>query len=240
MNSLLEALCNLLFPQPPGCKLCGGQAEGDICPTCRAELANWTKKPKCRICGRPFQTISPRDGLCPECHRHKPPFTQALAVGPYESHLRDAIHLLKFQGRKSLAPLLGKLLLKTLDQHPMECHLILPVPLARGRLRERGFNQAELLAREVARGLGIPISNKILIKPTETPHQTGLSREERRKNLQGAFLVKSPEQVKDKNILIVDDVFTTGSTACAVAKTLCSQGAAKIFVITLANSTKHT
>lgn len=238
MNPLLEALCNLLFPVPPGCKLCGSSAEEDICSACRQELTNWANRPKCRICGRPLQAITLRAGLCTECHRIKPSFTQALAVGPYESHLREAIHLLKYQGRKSLAPVLGKLLLETLRQHPLDCHLVLPVPLARGRLRDRGFNQAELLAKEVARGLGIPFSARILSKPLETPHQTGLTRGERRKNLQGAFKVSAPQQIQGRNLLIVDDVFTTGSTATEVTQTLLSQGAGQIYIITLANSSK--
>lgn len=238
MHPLLEALCNLLFPQRPGCQLCGSSTKDDICPSCRQELVSWAARPKCRICGRPIQAITPGAGLCIECQRLKPAFTQALAVGPYESHLREAIHLLKYQGRKAMAPFLGKLLLETLKQYPLDCHLVLPVPLAPGRLRERGFNQAELLAREIAKGLGIPFSAGILIKPQETPHQTGLTREERRKNLQGAFRVKDPEKIRGKKILVVDDVLTTGSTATEVAKTLLAWGAAQIYIITLANSAK--
>ncbi|SHK77286.1 ComF family protein [Desulforamulus aeronauticus] len=244
MHPLLEALVKLLFPTHPGCQLCGsvtGDSEG-ICPSCRGWLAGWAKQPHCRVCGRPLGSRHRRpSSLCPACHRQPPPFELARAVGPYEGVLRQAIHLFKFKGRKSLAPLLACLMVELIQQQlPLaQCEAILPVPLSRQRQWERGYNQAELLAKEVARGLKLPLLRETLIKYKETPPQTGLPREERKQNLKDAFLLKGPAaDIFGRNLLLIDDVFTTGSTASTIAETLKAAGAGKIFVITLANAGK--
>ncbi|WP_238473356.1 ComF family protein [Desulforamulus profundi] len=204
-------------------------------PSRTAGLGGQTKVPGLRQAGPPQGRVT----LCGDCQSQPPPFEMARAVGPYEGGLRQAIHLFKYKRRKSLAPLLGGLMLETLQKHPrlLHCDLVLPVPMSRGRLRERGFNQAALLARQVARGLNLPLSDRVLIKG-ETPPQTGLTRPQREQNLRGSFKVKAPEEIRGKNLLIVDDVFTTGSTVSAMAETLKEQGAAGIFVITLANAAK--
>ncbi|ABO51583.1 phosphoribosyltransferase [Desulforamulus reducens MI-1] len=237
MHFLLEALLNLLFPLPPGCQLCGRTGDWDICPTCSHWLVQWEGKPKCQICGR---SLAYPGVLCQECQHRQPPFVQARAVGPYEGGLRDAIHLLKYKGRKTLVPLLGKLMLELLQRQPelLRAELVVPIPMSPGRRRQRGFNQAELLAREVARGLQLPLMSNVLTKPKETPPQTGLDKNQRRENLRGAFDVNTPEAIKGKAILIVDDVFTTGSTMAEVAETLHKKGAGKLYVITLANAGK--
>ncbi|MCL5289428.1 MAG: phosphoribosyltransferase family protein [Bacillota bacterium] len=240
MHPLLDALLNLLFPEGPGCKLCGSPGREDLCFACRLALSKWAAEAKCPICGRPVPPQGPQAGQCRECRRQPPPFEMARAVGAYEGGLRQAIHLLKYKGRKSLAPLLGKLLLETLQKHPLllQCDIVMPVPISRGRLRERGFNQAELLAVEAARGISRPLANQALIKIAETPPQTGLTREQRERNLKGSLQVVLPEEVRGRNILLVDDVLTTGSTASAAAEALKQQGAARIFVITLASAAK--
>lgn len=241
MHPLLEALVNLFFPARPGCRLCGSVSQEEICSLCRAWLAAWAKQPHCQVCGRPLTTGSQHISLCSGCHRQRPPFDLARAVGPYEGSLRQAIHQLKFKGRKSLAPLLASLMLETIQQHPqfLQCAAILSVPLSRQRQWERGFNQAELLAGEVARGLKLPLLSGVLIKKKETPPQTGLHRDQRKQNLKDAFQIKaSVVDIQGQNLLLIDDVFTTGSTASAIVETLKAAGAGKIFVITLANAGK--
>lgn len=234
MGSFWEALLNLIFPEPPGCKLCGAAGEYSLCPACEGWLASWASSPKCNICGRP----SPwPQTSCTECQQNRPPFVLARAVGPYEGNLREAIHRLKYKGRKTLTPLLGKLLLTLIMKQPELKWVdgVLPVPLSPKRMKQRGFNQAELLALEVARGIQKPLLKTALTKPVETAPQTGLNKLQRQANLRGAFRIQDPSQIEDQNLLIVDDVFTTGSTAAAVTETLQSQGAGKVYVVTLAN-----
>jgi len=164
----------------------------------------------------------------------------ARAAGPYEGPLKEAIHLVKYRGRTSLAPLLAGLMIQVAREHPLfrECQVVVPVPASPGRLRRRGFNQAELLAREVAWGLELPLLPRVIAKHRETPPQTGLAREQRRQNLQGSFKVTAPEEIAGKTILVIDDVLTTGSTVSAVAELLRQQGSGRIFVITLVNTGK--
>ncbi|CCO07597.1 ComF family protein [Desulforamulus hydrothermalis] len=238
MHPLWEALLNLLFPRRPGCPLCGRAGPADLCPACRQLLADWAAKPKCRVCGRPLALPEQQAVLCGRCRRRLPPFELARAAGPYEGGLRQAIHLLKYRGRKSLAPLLGQIMAASLPAHsPLrDAQLVLPVPMARGRLRERGFNQAELLAASTARCLNLPLANRLLVKSFDTPPQTGLNRQQRQQNLQGAFQVTAPAQIAGRRILLVDDVFTTGATAAAVAGLLKQHGAAGVYVLTAANT----
>ncbi|MEG6523077.1 ComF family protein [Desulfotomaculum sp. 1211_IL3151] len=234
MVSFWEALLNLIFPEPPGCKLCGAAGRKPLCSACEGWLASWASTPKCSICGRP----SPwPQTTCVSCQQNRPPFVLARAVGPYEGNFREAIHRLKYKGRKNLTPLLGKFLLTLIMKEPelKKVDGVLPVPLSPKRMRQRGFNQAELLAIEVARDLQKPLLKNVLIKPVETAPQTGLNKLQRQENLRGAFRVQDPSQIKGQNILLVDDVFTTGSTVSAAAETLQSQGAGKIYVVTLAN-----
>ncbi|GAB6179388.1 ComF family protein [Desulfotomaculum defluvii] len=238
MGSFWEALLNLIFPEPPGCKLCGAKGNHSLCPDCERWLASWASIPKCRICGRPSLWSQAQ---CLECQQNRPPFVLARAVGPYEGSLREAIHSLKYKGRKTLVPMLGQLLLAVVLQQPemQKIDAVIPVPMSRRRMRQRGFNQAALLAQEVAQGLQKPLLLSALTKPVETLPQTGLNKTQRQENLKGAFRVQEPLQIKDKNLLIVDDVFTTGSTVAAVTQTLHSQGAGKLYVITLANGSQH-
>lgn len=238
MFGLLQALVDLVFPPRSGCILCGQAGKEDICFNCIKWLTNWSKGPKCNICGRPLTNVK-RVADCYECKSQKPPFAMARAAGSYEANLRSAIQLLKFKNRKSLAPVLGNLILQMIKQTPAfnQCEIILPVPMSRGRLRERGYNQAELLASEVSRGLGIPMLTNVVAKNMETSPQMGLTREQRRQNLIGAFHVIDPSKIKGKTILIIDDVYTTGSTVSIIAETLKAHGAGKIYVATLANAT---
>lgn len=237
MHPLLEALFNLIFPTRPGCQLCGGPGAEAVCSHCQEWLARWAGQPKCLVCGRPL-TGRDRGPKCRECYRQRPPFVLARAAGPYEGPLKQAVHRLKYFGQKSLAPVLAELMLQAIQRQPqmLAAEVVLPVPISPGRLRRRGFNQAELLAREVARGLGLPLLSRVLVKHVETPPQTGLTGVQRRQNLQGSFKVTAPGELKDKKILLLDDVFTTGSTVSVIADLLRQQGAGEIFVITLVNT----
>lgn len=178
------------------------------------------------------------------CRRAEPRFRRAVAYGAYEGALRDLIHLFKYQKIKPAGKLLGSLLNKAVNSMALPDSLIIvPVPLWSGKRRDRGFNQAEAIAQAFLsyqpRGR-IQLDTSTLVRIRETASQTGLTRHQRRANVRGAFAVVNPEKVKDRNILIVDDVMTTGTTAGECARILRRAGAKEVFVATVARATKET
>jgi ComF family protein len=176
----------------------------------------------------------------------EPPFVRATAYGSYEGGLRELIHLLKYEQLRPAAGVLGRMLAEAIEDlapsfgnTPL---LVVPVPLHPDKLRQRGFNQAELIARAALK-LG-PVRDRLLLngavlarrRPTQS--QTGLTRHQRRENLRGAFAVANPETVAGREILLLDDVFTTGTTVSECARILRRSGASKVFVATVARTLK--
>lgn len=149
--------------------------------------------------------------------------------------MRQAILLFKYGSRPMFARHLGRLMVETAGRlfDPREFDLLVPVPLHPRRERARGFNQAALLAREVGRGFGLRVDQRILCRVRATEAQSG-GRREREDNVKGAFAVMRPDRVKDRKLLLIDDVFTTGATASECARTLLAAGAAEVGVYTLA------
>lgn len=166
-----------------------------------------------------------------------PPFSMARATALYEADgpMRQAILLFKYGGRRTLARYLGRLMVETAGRlfDPSAFDLLIPVPLHPGRERMRGFNQAALLAKEVGRGFDVKVDGRLLRRVRATEAQSG-GRRKREDNVKGAFVVSRPDRVKDKRLLLIDDVFTTGATAGECAKALLAAGAAEVGVYTLA------
>jgi ComF family protein len=165
-----------------------------------------------------------------------------VAYGAYDGALRDLLHLFKYQHVRSAAPLLGRLLNRAVARTELpENLLVVPVPLFRAKQRSRGFNQAEDIARNFARcraGDSIQVETAALVRTRDTASQTGLARHQRRSNLRGAFAVPQLEKVCGRNILIVDDVMTTGTTAGECTRVLLRAGASQVFVATVARAIK--
>ena len=205
----------------------------------------------CSICGeRLFSSYAvasaagePRCGLC---RRIEPPFARAAAYGSYESGLRELIHLLKYGGVRPAANVLGRMLadaIATLDPElPADSMTVVPVPLHRTKFRQRGFNQAELIARASMkispRGNRLRLCAGVLERKRDTASQIGLTSHQRRENLRGAFAVAQPEFVKGREVLVVDDVYTTGATVSECARVLRRTGATKVWVATVARTLK--
>lgn len=164
----------------------------------------------------------------------------ARALGYYEGPLQEAIHRWKYQGRMSLTPFFGEWMAETLQRYwqPSSIDLLIPVPLHRQRLRERGFNQALLLARELSRRTGIPYHKRILQKKRPTLPQINLSGSGREKGVKGVFQVTKKENLKGKWVLLLDDVYTTGATVNECSKVLMAGGAGRVDVFTLAHAIK--
>jgi ComF family protein len=202
----------------------------------------------CSVCGErlmgPYPVSVGSDALCVLCRRLEPPYVKATSYGSYESGLRELIHLLKYDGVRPAANVLGRMLAEAIV--PLQSHfranqmLVVPVPLHRGKRRQRGFNQTELIAQAA---LKYQLSGRFEFKPVldrtrETKSQIGLSRHQRRENLRGAFAVNKPEEVRGREILLVDDVFTTGTTVSECARVLHRAGATKVYVATVARTLK--
>ncbi|MEW5953768.1 MAG: ComF family protein [Bacillota bacterium] len=240
----------MVFPPRRACHLCSSPLpEGGLCPDCREMLDCYRREPVCLCCGRfllsrgvvshPGRGMGElTDGLCPHCRSRRPPFDLARSVAPYEGVIREAVHNYKYRNRRYLARTLAGLMLEVAVAEPAfsNCRLVLPVPLSRSRLRRRGFNQAGELAALVAGGRQLEYSDAALVKARETRAQAGLSRRERITNLAGSFQLVRPDLIRGQKIILIDDVFTTGSTAGAICALLWQAGAAEVTVLTLAGA----
>ncbi len=197
--------------------------------------------PTCPRCGIPFsskETLSKSpQHICGECRVSPPPF------GPYEGTMAEAIHKFKYSKKRSLGSILGGLLYEYLSSSPFSSlftfHsslLLVPVPLHPERLREREFNQSTLLAKELSKGLSIPMMIDNLFRIRNTRAQIGLEVDERKRNMKGAFSLKKPLSVEGKTVLLIDDVYTTGSTIKECTRVLKKAGAESVYAVTLART----
>ena len=213
---------------PRHCVLCGlGSGPQNICAPCAAELPRIGHS--CMLCGLPLLRESGR--FCGACLRRAPPWNRAIAALVYRFPVDRMVHRFKFSRNLACGQILGKELLQAVERKsstPPSC--ILPVPLHRTRQFSRVFNQAELLARYVGKGLEIPVYNHVLLKSRRTPAQSGLDAESRKRNLRGAIQCRLPGklQCKLEHVALVDDVMTTGTTLAECTRTLRRVGAKEI------------
>ncbi len=185
---------------------------------------------------------------CLLCQRVDPPFERAVAYGSYDGGLRDLIHVLKFQQVRPAAEVLGRMLAETIaslePSMPVGRIMVVPVPLYRRKQAQRGFNQAETIARVALQKLARPkrfeLCAGFLLRRRDTESQIGLTNRQRRENLRGAFAVPTtgPTRILKRDILLIDDVLTTGTTASECARVLLRAGAARVWVATVARTLK--
>ncbi|HEY6352408.1 MAG TPA: ComF family protein [Candidatus Angelobacter sp.] len=247
LRATAESLFSVLFPSD--CRICSSSLTRisalPVCGPCLERITSLSGI-LCGVCGEKLfsKFVETAEGpLCGMCRRAAPPFRRALAYGAYDGALRDLIHLLKYQQIKPVAPLLARLLVGTLAGVALpESLVVVPVPLFKRKLRERGFNQAEEIARAFVRRSrlrGIQLDTSSLARARETASQTGLTRHQRRANLRGAFAVVRPERIADRSVLVIDDVMTTGATASECSRVLLRAGAKQVFVATVARATRE-
>lgn len=240
LKSLLAAALDLFFP--PLCHVCRSYISSPgtthICPECRTSLVPLTA-PLCPRCGIPF-TGAGGNHLCGRCCTSSPSYDEARGAFAYEGPVSDLIHAFKYRNKTHLRRPLGQLTLEALPEFivPSRHDLVLPVPLHRRKLALRGFNQAVLLGEIFACHAGLPFERHNLRRVRWTEPQINLSAEERRTNVKGAFAVAEPERLAGRRVLLVDDVFTTGSTVEECARVMKQAGAAAVSVITVARALK--
>ena len=231
LHSWLAASLDLIFP--PTCAHCG-RAGHLICPTC-AQLAEPAPLAVCRSCGRVQPTAVEQCPQCASLDDH--PLAQVHAAALHTTPVREFIHLLKYEQRPDLAPALGRYLAAALLRPEWDglrdaFDAIVPVPLHADRLAERGYNQAELLARALSRRTRQPLRTDLIRRERHTRSQVGLNAQERADNVEDAFLAAPP--CAGMTLLLIDDVYTTGATLNACATAARSAGAHLVYGLTLA------
>ncbi len=226
---------------PPRCGVCGsflswGEAE-EICPECLSGMHR-VRSPLCRHCGVPFEAGPDEDRFCERCLREPPSYEIARSLFVYEGTVVEAVHRLKYAGKTRLADIFGPQLAGPARAclPPSADPLVMPVPLHLERLRERGFNQSLLLSRHVARETGFDLDWLSLRRTRPTPSQATLGKGRRRENVRDAFAVDAPAAVQGRDVLLVDDVSTTGSTLEACSRALLQSGVERVFGLTLARA----
>lgn len=230
----VDPLLAVVFPS--ACPACGVSlahpSAGPLCGPCWQALPRH-RAPVCR-CGTPLGGDAA--GPCGRCRRGLSPFAAGASLGPFEGALRLLVHELKYRGRRRLAVrLAGLLLAESAVRVVLAAGAeLVPVPLHPRRRRERGFNQAELLARALARGSGLELSLGLLVRRKDTSPQAGLSAGSRRRNMRGAFAARHRPRLQGRTVVLVDDVVTTGATAAACARVLEQAGAAEVRLVTVA------
>ncbi len=203
--------------------------------------------PVCSVCGERLGTsvLIDQPRLCLNCSQERPAFTRAAAYGSYDEGMRDLIHLLKYQNVRPAANLLGRMVAEVvaeLSEGFAGDPVVIPVPLHVSKYRQRGFNQSELIARAALKlhpaALDVKPNVSALVRQKNTGSQTGLTPAQRRENMRGAFAVVRPDDVRGRDVLLIDDVLTTGTTASECARALRRAGAERVFVATVARVLK--
>jgi len=247
----LDSLTSVIFPDD--CRVCGVPLVGftflPVCDSCWNDLPEQTG-PLCARCGEALAWDPSATGetQCRPCRAVPPDFNQAVAHGVYRDKLRTMLHLLKYDGMEGIAKPLGAVLadqVLAIRDLPGEL-LAVPVPLFGKKRRSRGFNQSELLARAVMAALRrrrpemhVKLAAPLLVRQRATESQAGLTPHQRRENVRGAFFVPKPESVRDRHVLLIDDIYTTGATARACSTALRRAGAATVWVATVARAQRE-
>lgn len=241
-----QSLFATLFPAD--CRFCGAPLSEisrlPVCAVCLDQI-HALDAVTCAVCGDAL--LGAAGPICGDCQLQGPPFARAEAYGSYDGGLRDLVHLLKYEHVRPAAGVLGRMLAEVLvsllDHAGTEPAVVVPVPLHRGRQRERGFNQSEEIARAALKTLRhtpsaerLELAADVLRRTRPTDSQTGLTRAQRRDNLRGAFEVARPEIIAAREVILVDDVLTTGTTASECARILRRSGASRVLVATVARA----
>ena len=237
INEALKYITDIVFP--PRCISCAAIlqsiTEKVFCSACREKIKFLTGS-LCPLCGMMFFNSPSASHLCGNCLENKPYFSYARAVASYETIILNAIHQFKYGRDLSIGVLLASLMadFSFPDLEFRDYSLIIPVPLHIKKLRKRGFNQSIILADPLGKKWQIPVNFSLLKRCKFTLTQTGLDKKERERNIKRAFEVRDKEKIAGRNIILIDDVYTTGATINECAKTLIKAGAQKVAVLTLA------
>lgn len=236
MKIYIENLIYLLFP--PRCPFCDKVLFSSIlvcqdlvCQCCRSKL-KYIHEPVCKKCGKPIK--DQRQEYCYDCRKHHREFQQGKALWVYQEEVKHSIYRFKYQGRREYSRYYGRELARVygdwLNRRGIDA--LVPIPLSKKRFRRRGFNQAALIAREISRQTGIPVYENLLLRVRDTKAQKELNDQERKNNLKKAFKTRA-NKVQLDHILLIDDIYTTGSTMNEAAAALRQSGASEVYCLSL-------
>lgn len=238
-GGLLKGLKDLIYPNC--CLICKNKIESSkldpVCSSCWEKLEK-NLPPYCACCGRHLDAKAIEKNICSHCLGEKFYFDRAFSPCEYKGNIKKLIHEFKYTQKDYLGKSLGSLMNTFIKDYslPIEyLDLIIPVPLHKSRLREREFNQAAILSHEIGKEFNKTVVTETLIRNKATKTQTDLIFQQRRKNVENGFSVIKADLIKDKNILLIDDVLTTAATSNEAAKSLKSAGAKMVILLTLAN-----
>ena len=246
LSGASDALVSVLFPA--GCRLCERVlAHASTVPICEECLGSFLALggALCETCGQPLAAWSlggeraTESSVCPECQNRGYGFDRARSYALYQAELVRAIVLLKFERVEPLARWFAGRLAEVARNQGLEADIVVPVPLHRQRERERGYNQADLIAKPLARKLGLPYRAVLLVRTKPRPDKHILSLEERWDSVRGAFATRPGTKVDNLRVLLVDDVMTTGATLDACARALRGAGAKSVIGLTVARAARH-
>ncbi len=229
MKEIMSDIASVIYPNI--CIGCGSImpfGSGMMCDKCMAEFCD-KHNDRCPVCGR----IIYHRGKCRGCNSEKLYFDRGHSLFEYKDSVRNAVLRCKYKNMKYIGRYFGELMADYAENNGMGgFDIVTAVPLHKNRLRQRGYNQSEIPAVMVASRLGTPCA-AVLERVVDTKPQNSLSREERLRNIRRAFAVKDKEAIKGKNILLIDDIYTTGATVNECAKVLKKNGAARVEFLTL-------
>ncbi|MBU1366725.1 MAG: ComF family protein [Candidatus Omnitrophota bacterium] len=246
LKGYLKAAKNIFFPSL--CFSCEKKISGEyLCPKCKEKI-EFLHPPLCRFCSKPINPAPARRGWinnnevgrCEECLGKPLTYQRVICVTAYKEPLVGLIHLFKYKNYDYLAGPLSLLManyLTTIGLNLSGYHFIVPVPIHPYTLKTRGYNQTALLGKNLANYFKIPFRDDIIVERIYKKSQTNLNKQEREKNIKGVFTAK--KNLKDRRIILIDDIFTTGATLRECASVLKNNGASNITAITLSKTPEH-
>lgn len=238
IKKFFKRVLNLFFPEHTTCNLCGAELNhengSDICDNCESNVLHKISGKVCLSCGEPIFDMG---DFCIRCKTKQPNYTMARASFVYDDATRKLIKGFKESGKKYIAKTLAFYMAKTYEENKMVADVITYVPMSKKRYKERGFNQAYLLAKELGEILKLEVSNS-LVKTKNTEHQTGMNYKQRQQNLKDSFCVVNKDDFANRRVLLVDDVYTTGATVKECSGILLKSAKAKsVLVLTACHTT---